>query len=91
MQAGRGRHAAPRRRAAEQIELRATVHLAFDEFELGDLAFGLTVGPRFDDGVADSITISADPVGKRGEKTGAGVIDPRMERIAIARPDQRMN
>jgi hypothetical protein len=29
----------------KQVDLAATVHLAFDELELGDLAFGLAVRP----------------------------------------------
>jgi hypothetical protein len=29
----------------EQVDLSAAVHLAFDELELGDLAFGLAVRP----------------------------------------------
>ena len=30
----------------EEVKLAAAVHLAFDEFGLGDLSFRLTVGPR---------------------------------------------
>jgi hypothetical protein len=30
----------------EQIDFPAAVHLAFDEFEAGDLPLGLSVGPR---------------------------------------------
>ena len=29
----------------QQVELAAPIHLAFDELQLGDLAFGLAVGP----------------------------------------------
>ena len=29
----------------EKIEFGAAIHLAFDELELGDLSFGLSVGP----------------------------------------------
>lgn len=31
---------------AEQIELGATIHLALEKLELGDLAFGLAIAPR---------------------------------------------
>jgi transposase-like protein len=37
----------------EQIDLCAAVHLSLDEFELGDLALGLAIRPRRDNGVAD--------------------------------------
>lgn len=34
-----------RRGGLQQVDLGASVHLALDEFELGDLAFGLWLAP----------------------------------------------
>jgi hypothetical protein len=45
----------------EQINLGAAVHLALDEFELGDLAFGLAIRPRRGNGVADCGDVLLDP------------------------------
>jgi hypothetical protein len=30
----------------KEVNLSSSVHLAFDEFELGDLTFSLSIGPR---------------------------------------------
>jgi hypothetical protein len=49
--------------------------LAFDELELGDLAFGLAVGPGFDDGVVNGVAIVPDPARERGQETGSGILD----------------
>lgn len=52
----------------EQINLSAAVHLPLDEFELGDLAFGLAIRPRRDNGVADCGDVLFYPVCKRADK-----------------------
>jgi hypothetical protein len=41
----------------EQVNLGAAVHLPLDEFERGNLAFGLAIRPRRDNGVADGVYI----------------------------------
>jgi hypothetical protein len=48
----------------EQVDFRASIHLPFHEFELGDLAFGLAVGPVRRDGGADRALVLRDAVGK---------------------------
>lgn len=55
----------------EQVKLRATVHLTFDELELGDLHFDLTVGPWLGDHRADGGSIIGDTLGK-GCESGWG-------------------
>ena len=53
----------------EQVDFRASIHLPFHEFELGDLAFGLAVGPVRRDGGADRALVLRDAVGKRRDQT----------------------
>ena len=54
----------PDQASFEQVDFRASIHLPFHEFELGDLAFGLAVGPvRLDSG-ADRALVLRDAVGK---------------------------
>ena len=48
----------------EEIQLSATVHLALDELELGDLAFSLAIRPRRCDSGADGFLIFDDAVGE---------------------------
>jgi hypothetical protein len=60
----------------EQVKLGATIHLTFNELELGDLPFDLTVGP---DRCADGGLIIGDTLGKGCDQAGAGLCDPRIE------------
>jgi hypothetical protein len=48
----------------EQIELAATIHLALDELEFGNLSLGLAVRPRRRDRRADSRLVFDDAVGE---------------------------
>lgn len=48
----------------EQIEPSTTVHLSFDELELGDLAFGLTIRPARGDRRGDRGLIFYDAIGE---------------------------
>src|SRR6266566_4824902 len=49
----------------KQVELGASVHLTLDQLELGDLALGLSVGPRRRDRGVDRSLVLDDAVGKR--------------------------
>ena len=63
----------------EQIELAAAVHLAFHEFELDDLPFGLAIGPgRCDRGV-DGRLVFDDTVGELGDQARSCPIQPGLE------------
>ena len=44
----------------KKVEFCAAVHLAFDEFEFGDLSLDLTIGPRLDDSRPHGGFISRD-------------------------------
>ena len=45
----------------KEIDLCSAVHLSLDELELGDLAFGLAVRPRLDQGSMDRGDVFGDP------------------------------
>jgi hypothetical protein len=48
----------------EEIDLSSAVHLTFDELELGDLTFGLSVRPRQSDRSADRGFVFGDAAGE---------------------------
>lgn len=48
--------------SSEQIELCAALHLALDELEVGDLPFGLSVGPGFYECNGNRLFISFEPI-----------------------------
>jgi hypothetical protein len=48
----------------KEVEFSTTVHLSFHELQLGDLALGLTVGPRQVDCGAHGGLVFDDPVGE---------------------------
>jgi hypothetical protein len=60
--------------STEQVEVRASIHLPFDELELGDLTFGLTVGPRLAHRCGDSTSIR-DNAFAEGRQDAARSID----------------
>jgi hypothetical protein len=45
----------------EKIELGAALHLSLEELELGYRAFGLSVGPGFDDGGGNRSVVRLEP------------------------------
>jgi hypothetical protein len=60
----------------KQVELGASVHLTLDQLELGDLALGLSVGPRRRDRGIDGSLVLDDAVGKRRDKACACSFQP---------------
>jgi hypothetical protein len=52
----------------EEVEVSAAVHLTFDELQLADLAFGLTVGPRQRDRRLDRGFIFGHAIGECGDE-----------------------
>jgi hypothetical protein len=56
----------------EEINLRPAVPLAFDELELGDLTFRLSIRPRQSDRGADRSFILGDAAGERGRQARPG-------------------
>ena len=62
--------------SAEQVELGAPVHLTLDELELGDLAFGLSVGPRRRDRGVDGGLVLGDAVGEGRDEARACSFEP---------------
>jgi hypothetical protein len=73
----------------EKIDLRPSIHLPFDQLELGDLSFGLTVRPRFDDRGTDGAFVLCDAVGERRYEACTGVDDPWIEFGRDLPPDHR--
>jgi hypothetical protein len=72
--------------SAEQVQFGASVHLPFDELELGDLAFGLTVGPGFDQRCSDCGSIDGDAFAEGREDTGHEITVNRRRSLT---PDRR--
>ncbi len=64
----------------EQVEFPTTVHLSFDEFELGYLAFGLAVGPWGGNSLLHSGLILDDAIGERRQD---GLVCPHQLRIPL--------
>ena len=70
----------------EQIDLGAAVHLAFDELEFGDLAFGLAVGPWLRNRGPDGGLVPVDAGRERRDEAGsASVIHVSMLAVALVR------
>jgi hypothetical protein len=55
----------------EEVEVSAAIHLAFDELQFADLAFGLAVGLRQGDCRLNRCFVFGHPVGERGDKAAA--------------------
>jgi hypothetical protein len=73
----------------EKIDFPAAIHLAPDELEARDLAFGLAVRPGQSDRCSDRRFVFGDAVGERGDETSAGAVDPRDEaRLSLASDHQ---
>lgn len=68
----------------------ATIDLALDQLQLGDLAVRLTIRPGFGQGGPDSSAIGADPLPERGEQIGAGVDHSRRQRMGMPDPEHPM-
>jgi hypothetical protein len=60
----------------QQVELGAPIHLPFDELELGDLTFGLAVGPRLGHRCGDGSLIGDDAFAEGREDTAGSIGDP---------------
>ena len=63
----------------QKIDLGSSIHLTLDQLEFGDVAFGLTIGPRFDNGGADSCSVLHYACSERGDQARLGLGDPRVE------------
>jgi transposase InsO family protein len=72
---------------AEEVELGSTVHLTFDEFQLGDVALGRAVGPWEAERGGDSRLIGAQPASEAGHGTGGGIVKPGFEAVRVTPPD----
>src|SRR5205807_10190921 len=72
--------------STEQIKFGASIHLAFDELELGDLAFGLPIGPRLGHRLGNSTLIGDYTFAEGREDTALSSGDPRGQssRITVA-------
>ncbi len=73
----------------QQIEPRATVHLAFDQLQLGDLAFGLAVGPCFGQCRANGGEVAADALTERRGQAAACFNKPRGQGSDMQAPGRR--
>src|SRR4051812_13539314 len=51
----------------QEVELSTPIHLSLDQFQPGDLTFGLTVRPRRGDGGADRSLIVEDATSEGGK------------------------
>src|SRR5882757_8143968 len=71
----------------EQIEFGTARHLPFHEFELGDLAFRLTVGPGVRERRMDSVSIESNPGREGKESACSGGDNPRTELLQRALAD----
>jgi len=58
------------------------VHLALDQLLLGDLSFGLTVGPWLGDRRCNRMAVLGDAVSERAEQAAGGVAEPGIEGCA---------
>src|SRR5258708_18153819 len=75
---------------AEEIEFRAAVHLAFDEFELGDLTFCLPVGPRFDESGSNRAFVGPEALHEGREQAGRCIMKPGAQLCAFSLTDHRL-
>jgi len=60
----------------KKINLRSAVHLPLDEFDFGDVAFGLTVGPRLDQRSVDRGDVFGDAYDEGGDQALARCGNP---------------
>jgi hypothetical protein len=74
----------------KQVELGASVHLTLDQFELGDLALGLSVGPRRRDRGVDGSLVLEDTVGKRRDEACTCSLQPWFKIYVSLLADHRM-
>jgi DNA replication protein DnaC len=74
----------------KQVELGASVHLTLDQLELGDLALGLSVGPRRRDRGVDGSLVLDDTVGKRRDEACACSFQPWVKIYVSLLADHRM-
>jgi len=71
----------------QQIELGASIHLAFDELQLRDLSFRLPVGPGLHDSGLHGIPVVAQAIRKRTKRSFPGFVDPCGELEVFLLPD----
>src|SRR6267378_7153449 len=74
---------------AEKIEFRATIHLAFHELELGDLAFSLSVGPGFDECCGNRASVGPQAIHEGREQAGGSILKPGVQVCALPLTDHR--
>jgi hypothetical protein len=75
---------------SEQIEVCAAIHLPLNHFEFGDVAFGLSVGPRLDDPSSDGLLIGNDPPGEGREQACGSVFDPFLHGVRCFGSDHQL-
>jgi hypothetical protein len=73
--------------SAEKVELGASIHLAFDALELGDVAFRLPVGLGFADSGGNRLIVCLDPSCEGSEQAGGGVLKPGNQIGALCVPN----
>ncbi len=78
------------RAGLKKIKLSAIVDVAFYELELGDLPFGLSIGPRLDDRCADCLYRFRNAIAKGGNQTVASGVGPRCELVFRFASDHKM-
>ena len=82
-----GRQMAMENASSKEVWVGATVRLALDEFQTGDLAFTLAGAPRRDESSGHGIVVTLQPSGqplKRAKTRPLGVIDPEVQSLEIA-------
>lgn len=72
---------------SEEIELCATVHLAFDKLELRDLSFGLPVRPGFGKCGGHRALVGSQPVCEGGKQARGRVLKPGVQVFALTLAD----
>ena len=73
---------------AQQIDLRASIHLSLHQLQFGDLAFGLPIGPRADDGRRHGTFVGCNAIGEGGHFAHGGIAEPWLEEIGLFGRDQ---
>ena len=66
-------------RRLKQVDFRASKHLTLHKFELGDLAFRLTVRPWQGDGGTHGCNVFHDPANEKGNEAIATPVDPLIQ------------
>lgn len=74
----------------QEVDLSASIRLALDELELGDLTLCPAVRPWLGYGGVDSCVVTYDAVGERCDETSASGRDPRREIIGKLLADHGM-